>query len=251
MRVFLILLRKELKSFFFSPLAYVVMGFLMLMNGFQFVLSLVAMHSGQRQHSLVYMTFNTGWFWMSYLLVFPLITMRLFAEEQKLGTIETLLTAPVRTSQFVLAKFGAALVFYCFLWLPSLANFMVFEWVSEESAAYNPGSFYGSYLLLVIMGAFYIAIGCLASAVTSNQIIAAFIAFSLVLLHFFAGFLHLFATRLPAAIIERVTYTSSAEHMRTFADGLIDSRPLVYYITFTALILTITHRVLEYRKWKV
>ncbi|MFV1994457.1 MAG: ABC transporter permease [Verrucomicrobiales bacterium] len=251
MRTFFILLHKELKSIFLSPLAYVVMAFLMIVNGVPFILSLVAMQAGQRQHSLVYLTFNSGWFWMSFLVLFPLITMRLFAEEQKLGTIETLLTAPVRTVEVVAAKFTATLVFYIFLWIPSLANFFVFESIAEEAAAYNVGSFYGSYLMLLLLGIHGIALGCLASSLTSNQIIAAVIAFSLVLLHFFLGFLHLFSTRLPAQVMERLTYTSSYEHMRSFSDGLIDSRPIVYYLTSALFVLILTHRVLDYRKWRV
>ena len=79
----------------------------------------------------------------------------------------------------------------------------------------------------------------------------AFVAFSLVLLHFFLGFLHLFTTRIPAAVAERVTYTSSFEHMKSFSQGLIDTRPIVYYVSFTALLLIFTHRILDYRKWKV
>jgi ABC-2 type transport system permease protein len=251
MRIFFILLRKELKSFFYSPLAYIVMALLTLLNGVPFVLSLVVMRAGERQHSLVYLAFNSTWFWFAYLLLFPLITMRLFAEEQKLGTIETLLTAPVRTSQVVLAKFFAALIFYAFLWVPSLGNFLAFEWIAGESAAYTPGAFLGSYLILLLMGTLYIAVGCLASALTSNQIVAAFVALSLVLLHFFMGFLHLFTSRIPAAVSERVTYVSSFEHMRSFSAGLIDSRPIVYYLSFAAILLVLTQRVLDYRKWKV
>ncbi len=251
MRIFFILLSKELKSFFYSPLAYVVMALLMLLNGVPFILSLVALKSGERAHSLVQLTFNSGWFWLSYLLLFPLITMRLFAEEQKLGTIETLLTAPVRTSQVVLGKFFATLIFYSFLWLPSLGNFFIFEWVAGESAAIYPGGFYGSYLILLLMGSFYISLGCLSSALTSNQIVAAFVAFSFVLLHFFFGFLHLFTVRIPAAVAERVTYISSFEHMKNFSQGLIDTRPFLYYLSFTALLLLLTLRVLDYRKWKV
>ena len=75
--------------------------------------------------------------------------------------------------QVVLGKFFATLIFYSFLWLPSLANFLIFEWVAGESAAFYPGAFYGSYLILFLMGAFYIALGCLSSALTSNQIVAA------------------------------------------------------------------------------
>jgi ABC-2 type transport system permease protein len=251
-RPFFILLRKELKTAFFSPLAYIVMAFIMALNGVPFVLSLLRMQSGPSQHSLVYLTFTLGgWFWMSFLLLFPIITMRLFAEEQKMGTLESLLTVPVRTTHVVLAKYFSALIFYCVLWAPSLINFAVFEWISGESAAYNEGSFAGTYLMLFLLGAFNVAIGCMASAMTSSQIVAAVTAFSIILLHFFIGFFHLFTTHLPSDVMERVTYTSSYEHMRIFADGLLDTRPIVYYLSAAAFTLILTHQILEYRKWRI
>lgn len=104
MRTFSILFGKELRSFFLSPLAYVVMALFTFLNGWLFASLVNAMRLRVTSQSLIYNFFDSGWFWMGFFILFPLITMRLFAEEKKLGTIEGLLTAPVRTSEVVLAN---------------------------------------------------------------------------------------------------------------------------------------------------
>lgn len=249
MRTFPILLQKELRSFFVSPLAYVIMALVMVMNGVSFRLSLESMVGKVSQQGLLYLTFNSFWFWMVFFLVFPLITMRLFAEEKKLGTMETLLTAPVSIASVVLSKYTATLIFYCVLWIPSMFNFMVFEAVTDSPAAYTSGAFFGTYMILFLIGALNIALGCFASALTNNQVIAGVLAFAFVLVHFFMGFLHIFSTKMAPAVLERVYYFSSFEHLKLFSQGLIDTRPLFYYGSLTALFLTFTYYVLESRRW--
>ena len=101
----LVLLGKELRSFFFSPIAWVVLALVMLLNGLSFTAALADLREGERSVTLTAYTFNSIQFWLAYFFIFPVITMRLFAEEQKLGTIETLLTAPVTTIQLLLAKY--------------------------------------------------------------------------------------------------------------------------------------------------
>ncbi len=101
MRVFLTLLFKELRAFFYSPVAYVVLALVMIINGFSFRAAIVVLESSPQQGSIVTWTFNSQWFWLSYFFLFPLLTMRLFTEERKMGTFETLFTAPVQTWQVV------------------------------------------------------------------------------------------------------------------------------------------------------
>lgn len=252
MRTFLILLGKELRAYFFSPVAYIVLGLVMVLVGLSFNAAIVILEATPSKGSLVTWTFQSPWFFLSFFAIFPLITMRLFAEEQRLGTLETLLTAPVRTSQLVLAKFVAAVVFYAFLWLPSLANFAIFQWVTAGAADIPPGSFVGSYVIILAVGFFNVAMGCFASALTRNQLIAAILCFTLCIMHFLLGALPLlFADKVPEHTEELLSYFATVEHLRIFTSGLIDTRPLVYYLSFTALFLMLTHQVLEYRRWKV
>src|SRR5437870_13124063 len=101
---------------------------------------------------------NSVFFWFAFVLIFPLITMRLFAEEFKLGTIEPLTTAPVRDWQGVLSKFFGALVFYLILWIPTLLYFWIFANTANQPAAHSAGAYFGSYLMLLLPGMFYLSI---------------------------------------------------------------------------------------------
>ncbi len=251
MRPFFILFLKELRAFFLSPLAYVVMALFMFMNGWFLARFVEALRVQASQHSLLYLMFEPGWFWMGYFFLFPLLTMRLFAEERKLGTLETLFTAPVRTSQVVLGKYFATLTLYLIVLAPVILYFLLFQAITGETAAFTPGSLLGTTLALVLIGMFNTAIGCFASSLTSNQLIAAMLAFVGVLIHYFLGFLQYFGAGTSSLLAEKLSYFSTVEHMRAYSDGLIDSRPIVYYVSFSAVILVLTHHVLEHRKWKV
>ncbi len=252
MSVFLTLFFKELRSYFYSPVAYIVIAMVMLINGFSFRAAIAVLESAPQQGSIVSWTFTSLWFWLSYFFVFPLLTMRLFAEEKKLGTWETLFTAPVRTWQVVGAKYFASVFFYCLLWLPSLGNFAIFQWMTHGAAEIPAGALYGTYLLIFVMGLFNLAVGCFASSLTSNQIIAAVVSFTISLLHFLLGIFVLYlGRRVPEAFVDLIYYITTKEHIRVFTSGLLDSRPLVYYSSLAVLFLALTHQVLEFRRWRV
>src|SRR5919112_1916023 len=187
MRKFFTLLTREVRSYFYSPIAYIVMIFFLIISGIDFYFQVSFMNQRQVQYSVQEAFFNSVFFWFAFVLIFPLITMRLFAEEFKLGTIEPLMTAPVRDWQVVLAKFFGALVFYLILWLPTLLYFWLFQTVTHQPAGHSTGAYAGAYLMLLLLGMFYLSIGCLASALTKNQIVAAIISFCVITLHFFSG----------------------------------------------------------------
>ena len=169
MRKFYTLLTREVRSYFHSPIAYVVLVFFLLVSGVDFYFQVSFMNQRPASYSVQEAFFNSVFFWFAFVLIFPLITMRLFAEEFKLGTIEPLMTAPVRDSQVVLAKFFGALVFYIVLWLPTLLYFAIFQKITHQPAANSTGAYWGSYLMLLLLGMFYLSIGCLASVVTKNR----------------------------------------------------------------------------------
>ena len=135
MTTFFTLLGREVKSFFYSPIAYVVMFFFLLLNGFSFYIGISLLNRGPTDVTVIQAFFNTILFWIAYLLIFPLITMRTFSEEFKLGTIESLMTAPVQDWQVVISKWLGCIIFYIVLWLPSLLYFWVFNWATHEAAA--------------------------------------------------------------------------------------------------------------------
>jgi ABC-2 type transport system permease protein len=251
MRVYWVLLKKELRMFFVSPAAYVVLALVMVLNGFAFRAALSILEGAPSEGSIVSWTFQPQWFWLSYFIVFPLLTMRSFAEERRLGTFETLFTAPVRAWQVVGAKFTASLLIYGLMWLPSLANFKIAHSVSAGQVELPAGSLQGSYTILMAMGMFNLAMGIFASSLTRSQIVAAILSFTLSLGHFLLGvFVMVIGRKIADSIVDVVAYFASAEHIRVFTAGLIDSRPLVYYASLTLLFLSFTHQVVEFRRWK-
>jgi ABC-2 type transport system permease protein len=251
MRTYLILLSKELRSFFLSPVAWIVLALFMAICGLSFSWAVNHLRDKPGDQSIVQWTFVPLWFWLYYPFLFPLITMRLFAEEQKLGTMESLLTAPVRTAQVLLAKYTSAVIFYILLWLPVGLYFAVLHWILRGKIEVPQGSLIGCYTILLTTGFFHIALGCLASALTKNQIVAAILGFAMILIHFLIGiFLQTQAMDHPNELRALTDYCAIKGHIDSFASGLIDTRPLAYYGTWTVLLLFITHQVLEYRRWK-
>lgn len=252
MRTCFILFLKELRSLFYSPVAWVVLALVMIITGFSFRAAVAVLERVPQTGSIVTLTFTSQWFWLSYFFIFPLLTMRLFAEERKLGTFETLFTAPVRTWHVVLSKYLAAVFFYCLLWLPSLGNFFIFQWMTAGAAEVPHGALIGTYMLIFFMGLFNLAAGCFASALTSNQIVAAALSFTISLMHFLVGIFILgLSQRIPVAFVDMVYYIASIQHIQTFTSGLLDTRPLVYYGSLSLLFLAFTHHVLEFRRWRL
>ncbi len=249
MRVFRILTRKELKGYFRTPFGWIVLALVAMMQGLSISSAMKGFRDSPVKDSLIYVTFHHPLFWFYFLFIFPLITMRLFAEEERSGTLETLLTAPVKTWQVVLSKYTAAMVFYTTLWIPALIQFKMFSWITDLPPAYSGGAMFGTFLILMLMGAAFTAIGCLASSLTSSQIIAGIITIGILLLNFFLGYVTVFwGDSLPSA--ELFEYISSQVHLHYFAKGLIDSRPFVYFISLTVFVLFLTYQVVDYRRWK-
>lgn len=250
MKTFLTLLGREVKSFFYSPIAYVVLFYFLLLTGFNFYSGTSFLNRGPNEVTVVEAFFNTILFWFPFILIFPLITMRTYSEEFRMGTVEALTTAPVSDWQIVLAKFFGVLVFYVILWAPSFIYFAAFEAITKQQAANAAGAYYGSYLLLLLMGMFYISVGCLASALTKDQINAAVISFSAITLSFFAGLLSFIMNITDPQLKDLNSYISAPDHMMDFSKGIIDSRPIVWYLSMTTLVLVVTFQVFQARKWK-
>ncbi len=249
MRLLFIMLRKELKGYFLSPFGWIILAAVSVAQGFTLSTAMKGFRDSPSQDSLIYSTFNTTLFWFWFLFIFPLITMRLFAEEERSGTLEGLLTAPVRTWQVVLSKYGAAMTFFTLLWVPSFCQFRMYEWVTNVPPAYAPGAMLGAYSIVFLMGAAFTAVGCLASALTSSQIIAALLTMGLLLIQFFLGYVTvIWGEDFRAAGLFH--YISSQEHLHYFTRGLLDTRPVVYYLSSAALILFITYQVIDYRRWR-
>src|SRR5204862_6848934 len=251
MRKFYALLSREVRSYFHSPIAYIVMIFFLIISGIDFYFQVSFMNQRQAQYTIQEAFFNSMFFWFAFVLIFPLITIRLFAEELKLGTIERLTTAPVRDWQVVLSKFFGALVFYLVLWIPTICYFVIFQIITGHLAANSAAAYWGSYLMLLMLGMFYLSVGCLASVLTKNQIVAAIISFCAITLLFFLGLVQFILLDVSSGMRDALGYFSAIEHMGTYSRGIIDTRPIVFYLSMTGLMLALTYQAFQSRKWRL
>jgi len=250
MKTFFTLLGREVKSFLYSPIAYVVLFYFLFLSGFNFYSQISIMNGYPTEVTVVEAFFMPALFWFPFVLSFPLITMRVYSEEYRMGTFETLTTAPVKDWQVVLAKFFGVLVFYIILWTPTLCSFAAFQYITGKTAANAAGAYWGTYLLLLLMGGFFISVGCLASALTKDQINAATISFTTITLLLFVGFMPEIMNLTAPAIKDIFSYISSIQHMQDFSKGIIDSRPIIWYLSMTTLVSYLTLQIFQYRKWK-
>jgi ABC-2 type transport system permease protein len=251
MRKFSTLLSREVRSYFYSPIAYIVLVFFLLVSGVDFYFQISFMNQRPVPYSVQEAFFNSVFFWFAFVLIFPLITMRLFAEEFKLGTIEPLMTAPVRDWQVVLAKIFGAFFFYIVLWIPTLLYFAIFQALTHQTAANSTGAYLGAYLMLLLLGMFYLSVGCLASVLTKNQIVAAIISFCSITLLFFFGLVQYIMLDVSSTTRQLLGYFSAIEQMGTLSRGEIDTRPIVLYLSMTAVLLTLTYQAFQSRKWRL
>jgi ABC-2 type transport system permease protein len=251
MRKFFTLLSREIRGYFYSPIAYIVLVFFLLVSGVDFYFQVSFMNQRAVPYSVQEAFFNSVFFWFAFVLIFPLITMRLFAEEFKLGTIEPLMTAPVRDWQVVLAKYFGALIFYIILWIPTALYFVIFQAITHQPAAGSTGAYFGAYLMLLLLGMFYLSIGCFASVLTKNQIVAAIISFATITLLFFLGLVSFILLDVSSETRQLLGYFSAIEQMAALSRGEIDTRPMVLYLSMTIVMLTFTYQAFQSRKWRL
>jgi len=250
MRIFWILWKREVASAFQTPMAWVILFFLLLVTGFNFYAGVSVLNHGPTEVTVVESFFNTVFFWFSFLLLFPLLTMRLYSEEYRSGTIEPLMTAPVRDTQVVLAKFLGVLFLYAFLWMPTGLYFLIFWWQTHLTSAGAIGAFVGSYLLLLLMGMFYLSLGCFCSSLTRHQITAAVMTLAVIALFFLTGLLSFLSGHVDT-MMQGITITfSPIDQMTQFSRGIFDTRPVVWYLVMTGLCLFLTLQSFQARRWR-
>jgi ABC-2 type transport system permease protein len=244
------LYKRELSSYFHSGVAYVVLFGSAVAQSIQFlfiVSKVVEIHYTEQNVLQIFFTWPL--FWMLLLIQVPLITMRVFSEEFKLGTIEMLLTAPVRYWDVVIAKFLGALSFFLVLWLPIVLDLVALQVFSNPAPPVYWSQIGLTALTILLVGSFYVSIGVFTSALTKNQIIAAVLCFALLFIPFGISLLK-WIQNIDANLLAWVSYVSTPEHLQNAVQGVFDSRPVVYYLTVTILMLYLAKSVLESRRIK-
>ena len=255
MRSVWIIAKKELKTYLYSPIAYILTSFFLLVAGF-FYYSILSWANEQSMRLLQsgypidrvninQMLFEPFFNNMTVILMFllPLLTMRLFADEKKMRTEELLLTSPLPPTALILGKYLAALIIYAIILLLT-ATFAVFAFVHGNPEA---APLLTAYLGLFLLGAVFIAIGLFASSLTENQVIAAAISFSVILLIWVVSWV---GESGPGAWRAILTYLSFFSHFKNMVTGVIDTQDIVYFLSFIFLGLYLTRAVFEFRRWR-
>jgi ABC-2 type transport system permease protein len=241
------LLRRELNAYFVSVLGYVALMFFLLVMGAMFAWIVNALNRGPTQETAMKLLFSM--FWLPSLVVIPMITMRLLAEEKRGGTLEMLMTAPVTDFEVVLAKYLGAVVLYSLMWGLTVLYVLILEHFSGGETALDLGPIVTSYIGVLMIGQFLIAIGLLASSMTRSQVVAALMSFAVIFL--FLVILNALGSVFQTGPVGKLVKAMSAfEHMDDFGRGVLDLRPLVLYVTGTVWMLFVTTRVVESRKWR-
>jgi ABC-2 type transport system permease protein len=229
--------QRELKSYFVSPVAYVVTAFFLLVSGYLFALILLQ----SNEATLRYLQSNLSVIW---LFVAPFLTMRLLAEEQRSGTIELLLTSPIRDYEVVLGKYLGALIFLLFMLV-----FTLFYPALLVSLGGHPdtGPMLAGYLGILLQAGAFLAVGLFVSSLTDNQMIAAVLSFAILLVLWLADGL---SNNLGAPVREIFRYLSITQHFQDFPRGVIDTQHIVYFLSVIAACLVFTVLSLQSRRWR-
>ena len=228
---------KEIQVYFSNPTAYIVAMMFLALSGFFFARDL---NDPFPQASLS--NFFDGAI-IILLLMAPALTMRLMAEEQKLGTIELLLTSPVRDWEVIIGKYLASFIFL----IATVALTGYYTILLYVFASPDPGPIYAGYLGLALYGGAALSIGLLCSTLTSNQIVAAVVAMGILLVMFFAD---LAAGNIGGTASTVINELSIRSHFEDFDRGVIDTKHVVYYLSVIAFFLFMSIRALESRRWR-
>jgi len=246
--------RRELSSYFRSPIAYGVMGFFALVSGYFFYAAVVFFVQRSLETAMMGQSAPMNvdeWVVRNVLsnvsvvclFLIPMMTMRLFAEEKRSGTIELLLTSPLHNLEIILGKWLAAVILYASLLGLSLINMLtLYAYGTPDWRPMMVG-----YLGLLLQGGCLLAIGTFVSTCTKNQFVAGVASFAVCLLLWVLDWVSAFD---QSVISKMLSYLSVVSHFESFARGVIDSKDVIYYVSMIVLGLFLTARSMESLRWR-
>lgn len=252
MRNILAIAGKEIRAYFTSPIAYVVIGFYALLFGYFFAVMLTFFERQSMQMMQMGGAVNINQMLIGpvftnaevvLLFVLPMVTMRVFAEEKRSGTIELLLTSPLTDWQIILGKFiGAMTLFSIMLAITAIHIGILFLYSEPEWKPILTG-----YFGMLLMGGCFISLGLFISSLTRNQIVAGMITFAAFLLFWVINWMGSFVGSTAQAVF---AHLSIIDHFDDFAKGIIDTKHLVYYVSFIAFGLFLTAKSVDSERWR-
>jgi ABC-2 type transport system permease protein len=232
----LVISRREIRTYFNSPVAYIVVPVFVIITGYLFFTQLFLEKQADMRGFFNIMP-------LLFMFMIPAITMRLLADEKSSGTLELLITMPVRDWEVVVGKFLAAMALLC----TAIGLTLVFAITVKSLGPLDRGPAIGGYLGLVLMGGAYVSIGVMASALTRNSIVSFIVAFAISFALYLLGRLTQF---LPQSLQKLVAFLSIDGHFENIGRGVVDSRDVIYYLSVMTVCLLIATLSLESRRWK-
>ncbi len=240
------LLFKELSSFLSSLTAYIVIIVFLLINGLALWVIPVYFNIPDYGYANLDGLFLLGP--IVFLFLIPAITMKMFSEENRAGTIELLLTKPLSDFQIVTAKYLAGLLLVIFSLLPTLVYYYSVHQLGMEKGNIDTGGMWGSYLGLLFLGAAFVSIGLFSSSITDNQVVSFVIALLLSAFIYF-GFDLIYTLEIFEPIDLFIKSLGISTHYASISRGVVDTRDLIYFLSLIALFLLLTKISLQSRKW--
>ena len=226
--------KKELRGYFDSPIAYVVIIFFLSFTGWFFTTNFFVI--GQADLRVVF-----GIVPFLFLIFAPAITMRLISEERKTGTIELLVTMPITDASIIVGKYLASVALLIAMVLPTIVYWITVSMLGDIDA----GPAIGGYLGLILMGAAYLAIGTFGSSITENQVVAFILSFFIVFVFFL---LDKILFMMPSWLVSPIEYLAIEHHFQNISRGVIDSRDIVYYLSLIGLSLFMASRTMAAKR---
>jgi ABC-2 type transport system permease protein len=245
---------KELRGYFASPIAYIVIGLFALTYGYFFYalllffdrqsMQMAGMGGGASANvneQLISPAFQNTM--VVFLFILPMVTMRTYSEEKRSGTIELLLTAPLTDFQIIMGKFLGAMALYASMLAITLIHVGVLFGIGNPE--WKPIA--TSYLGMLLMGGCFISVGLLISSMTRNQIVAGMITFVVFLMLWVINWIATFTGPTMSAILNYLSFT---DHLTDFMRGVVDTKHVVYYVSFIAFGLFLTARSVDTERWR-
>lgn len=234
MKNILYIFKKELKSYFVTPIAYIVISIFLLITGWFFFSTFFLYNQASLRNFFALLP-------ITFAFVIPAVTMRLFSEEMNVGSYEILATLPLNFTEIIMGKFLASVSFVCIMLIPTV--FYAITITTMGSLDWGP--VLGGYIGAILLGALFSAIGLFASSLTRNQIIAFIIGMSICLTLTLIDKMLFF---LPESLLGFLEYLGADFHFENIAKGIIDSRDILYFLTISFIALYANHLVLQEKK---
>jgi len=246
LRTIFVITSRELGMYFRSPLVYGMAFFYSLLTGLTFFFSVYGLNGLSAEYSVTQFFFQIPFLWFAQLIIMPVLTMRVFSEEYRLGTFEGLMTAPVSEWDVVLGKYLACIVVYFALLSPTLLYVPVLRLIMADNTPLEKAPIWAVYWIYLLWGFFYGAIGVMASALTKSQVLALVISFCLSCVFFFIGFIIYFDPPAPVRLLGH--YISAYEHLDLAVQGQLSTQSAVLYLSAAAFLLLVTQQIILARR---